>query len=101
MPLPNQAHGWLVSMGQRGPLGRSIDDLQLVWEIILGPDASDFEIAPIAWRPPSGRSLEQLRFAWTDGFDFAEIGSKQIKKEGVRNQRIVLEALGSGGNQAQ
>ena len=69
VPLPKSARGWLVNMTQAGPLGRSIDDLALLWEIIRGPDPSDFEIAPIDWRPPSGRSLAQLRFAWTDGFE--------------------------------
>ncbi len=69
LPLPKGARGFLVNMAQPGPLGRSIDDLELLWEIIRGPDPSDFEIAPIDWRPPSGRSLEQLRFAWTDGFE--------------------------------
>jgi amidase len=69
MPLPKEARGFLVNMGQPGPLARSIDDLELLWKIIRGPDQSDFEIAPIDWRPPSGRSLAQLRFAWTDGFE--------------------------------
>ncbi len=69
VPLPKKARGWLVNMAQPGPLCRSIDDLELLWKIIRGPDPSDFEIAPIDWRPPSGRSLEQLRFAWTDGFE--------------------------------
>src|SRR5262245_17814704 len=69
MPLPKKARGFLVNMGQPGPLGRSIDDVQLLWEIIRGSDPSDFEIPPIDWRPPSGRSLEQLRVAWTDGFE--------------------------------
>src|SRR6266542_1111767 len=69
MPLPKEARGFLVNMGQPGPLGRSIDDLELLWKIIRGPDPSDFEIAPVDWHPPSGRSLEQLRFAWTDGFE--------------------------------
>src|SRR6266540_3489153 len=69
MPLPKAARGFLVNMGQPGPLGRSVDDLELLWKIIRGPDPSDFEIAPIDWRLPSGRSLEQLRLAWTDGFE--------------------------------
>src|SRR6266536_4672806 len=45
VPLPNEARGWLVNMAQPGPLGRSIDDLELLWEIIRGPDPSDFGIA--------------------------------------------------------
>jgi amidase len=69
LPFPEGARGFLVNMGQPGPLGRSIDDLELLWRIIRGPDPSDFEIAPIAWRPVSGRSLDQLCFAWTDGFE--------------------------------
>jgi amidase len=68
-PQPKGARGWLANMGQAGPLGRSIDDLELLWEIIRGPDPSDFEIAPIDWCPGSGRSLQQLRFAWTDRFE--------------------------------
>src|SRR5262245_66322226 len=58
VPLPKAARGWLVNMAQPGPLGRSIDDLELLWEIIRGPDPSDFEIARIDWRPPS-RSEER------------------------------------------
>lgn len=69
MPLPKGARGFLVNMGQPGPLGRCIDDLEILWKIIRGPDQSDFEIPPIDWRPPSDRSLAQLRVAWTDGFD--------------------------------
>lgn len=56
-------------MAQPGPLSRSIDDLELLWEIIRGPDPSDFEIPPVDWLGPSGRSLAQLRFAWTDAFE--------------------------------
>jgi Asp-tRNA(Asn)/Glu-tRNA(Gln) amidotransferase A subunit family amidase len=40
-----------------------------LWKIIRGPDSSDFEVARIDWRPPSGRPLEQFRVAWTDGFE--------------------------------
>jgi amidase len=69
IPLPKEARGFLVNLVQAGPIGRSIDDLELLWKIIRGPDSCDFEIAPSDWRPPSGRSLEHLRIAWTDGFD--------------------------------
>ena len=69
IPFPKSARGFLVNLVQAGPIGRSIDDLELVWTIIRGPDSCDFEIAPIDWRPSSGRSLGQLRIAWTDGFE--------------------------------
>jgi amidase len=96
-PFPKGARGFLVNMVQVGPLGRSIDDLDLLWKIIRGPDPSDFEIAPIAWRPPSGRSLEQLRFAWTEGFEEYVAGAEtreelaalatRIEREGARVEK--------------
>jgi amidase len=86
VPLPSEARGWLVNMAQPGPLGRSIDDLELLWEVIRGPDPSDFDIAPIDWRPPSGRSLAQLRVAWTDGFEEYVAGAE------TRDQLAALAA---------
>src|SRR5262249_27483342 len=88
VPLPKQARGWLVSMPQSGPIGRSIDDLELLWTIIRGPDPSDFEIAPIDWRPPSGRSLEQLRVAWTDRFEPYIAGSETREQLAALAARI-------------
>ena len=88
MPLPKEAHGFLVNMGQPGPLSRSIDDLELLWKIIRGPDPSDFEIAPIDWRPPSGRSLAQLRVAWTDGFEPYVAGADTRGQLGALATRI-------------
>jgi amidase len=83
-PRPKGARGWLANMGQAGPLGRSIDDIELLWKIIRGPDPSDFEIARIDWHPPSGRSLAQLRFAWIDGFEQYVAGAE------TREQLVAL-----------
>ena len=88
LPFPKGARGFLVNMGQPGPLGRSIDDLELLWEIIRGPDPSDFEIAPIDWRPPSGRSLAQLRVAWTDRFEHYVAGADTREKLAALAARI-------------
>jgi amidase len=75
-------------MAQPGPLSRSIDDLKLLWEIIRGPDPSDFEIAPIDWQPPSGRSLAQLRVAWTDGFEQYVAGGETREQLAALAERI-------------
>jgi amidase len=98
IPFPKGARGFLVNMAQPGPLGRSVDDLELLWELIRGPDPSDFEIAPIDWRPPSGRPLEQLRFAWTDRFEQYVAGADtreqlaalaaRIERAGARVEKV-------------
>jgi amidase len=87
-PRPKEARGWLANMGQAGPLGRSVDDIELLWKIIRGPDPSDFEIARIDWRPPSGRSLAQLRFAWTDGFEQYVAGAETREQLAALAERI-------------
>jgi amidase len=87
-PLPKRARGFLVNMVQPGPLSRSIDDLELLWEIIRGPDPSDFEVPPIEWHLPSGRSLEQIRFAWTDGFEEYVAGTETREQLAALAARI-------------
>jgi amidase len=93
VPRPKGARGWLVNLGQPGPLARSIDDLQLLCEVIRGPDPSDFEIARIEWRPPSGRSLEQLRVAWTDGFEPYIAGTET--REQLAALAVLIERTGA------
>jgi amidase len=88
LPFPKGARGFLVNMAQPGPLSRSIDDLRLLWEVIRGPDPSDFEIAPIDWQSPSGRSLEQLRFAWTDRFEEYQAGAETRGQLAALAERI-------------
>src|SRR5262249_1082653 len=88
MPLPKEARGFLVNMGQPGPLGRSVEDLELLWKIIRGPDPADFEIAPVDWHPPSGRSLEQIRVAWTDRFEPYVAGAETREQLGALAVRI-------------
>jgi amidase len=68
VPLPIPAKRFLVHLVQAGPLARSLDDLELLWNLIRGPHESDFEVSRIAWRAPSARSLADLRVAWTDGW---------------------------------
>jgi len=75
-------------MGQAGPLGRSIDDIEALWKVIRGPDPSDFEIARIDWHPSSGRSLAQLRFAWTDGFEQHVVSAETREQLAALAERI-------------
>jgi amidase len=88
VPSPKGARRFLVNMVQPGPLGRSIDDLELLWKIIRGPDPSDFEVAPVDWRPSSGRSLEQLRVAWTDAFEQYVAGAETREQLAALAARI-------------
>lgn len=94
VPRPRKAKGWLVHMAQAGPLARSIDDVQLLWEIIRGPHESDGDVPRIEWRPPSGRVLRDYRIAWTDGWNEFIAGAETK----VLLENLVARIREQGGN---
>lgn len=47
-----------------GPLARSIADLALVLELLVGPDGRDTEVAPVPWRRLPDAQPDQLRIAF-------------------------------------
>ena len=60
--------GYIFNMQQAGPLARTLEDLELVWQIIKGPHESDRTTPRIAWQDPSDKTLDNLKIAWADGW---------------------------------
>jgi amidase len=58
---------WRVMMVP-GPMGRSLEDLELALRILSGSDASDAEVPPVGWRESQRPMLKDLRVAWTPSF---------------------------------
>ena len=82
IPLLPNAGSFIVHMTQAGPLARNIDDLELLWKIIVGPHASDRNIPDINWKAPSQKAINEYKIAWTDGwpgYTTCETFSKAIK----------------------
>ena len=52
-----------------GPFARCIEDLRLCFTLIAGTDIRQPDIAPVPLDTPSGKSLQDLRVAWMDGWD--------------------------------
>ena len=67
-PMPEGVKGYLSHMAVAGPMARTADDLELVWQIIRGPHESDRVIPRIAWSDPSTKSLGDFKIAWVDGW---------------------------------
>ena len=63
VPMPEHADTFLVHMAQAGPLARNIEDLELLWKILVGPDARDRNIPRIEWKKPSGKKLKDYKIA--------------------------------------
>ncbi len=75
-------------MASIGPAARSVRDLELVMDIIAGPDGKDATVIPVD-RPSEhgGPDLDSLRIAWSDQFgnvpvtgDTREAMEKFVKK---------------------
>jgi len=47
-----------------GPLARSVDDLALLAALLVGPDGTDIEVAPVPWRRVPPREPQTLRILW-------------------------------------
>jgi amidase len=47
-----------------GPMTRSVDDLELLAGLLVGPDGIDTEAAPMPWRTAAPRESSSLRILW-------------------------------------
>ncbi|HVA95048.1 MAG TPA: amidase family protein [Candidatus Dormibacteraeota bacterium] len=68
VPLRKNAKTYIVHLAQAGPLARTLEDVELLWKIIVGPHESDRDIPRIEWRVPAKKSLHDYRIAWVDGW---------------------------------
>jgi amidase len=67
-PLPNDSKGYISHLASAGPLARTLEDLELVWQIIRGSDENERSVPRIEWHDPAGKSLSDYRIAWVDAW---------------------------------
>jgi amidase len=68
IPLPKNAKTYIVHMTQAGPLARTLEDIEVLWKVIVGPHESDRDIPRIEWRASAKKSLSGYKIAWVDGW---------------------------------
>lgn len=74
-----------------GPLARCIEDLRLSFTLIAGADIRQPDIAPVPFDTISGKSLQDLRVAWMDGWDKLTVAS-EIKSAMQTVARVLTQA---------
>jgi amidase len=77
IPLPQNANTFILHMVQAGPMARTLEDVELLWKIIVGSHESDRNIPDINWKQATNNSLSDYKIAWTDGWPGFET-SRQI-----------------------
>ncbi len=68
IPLPKNADTFIIHMAQAGPLARTVEDVELLWQILKGPHESDRNVPKIQWDTPQKEALTDYKIAWTDGW---------------------------------
>jgi len=82
-PKPKEARGHLYDLAVAGPMARTPEDLELVWNIIKGPDKKDRTVPPIEWEKPLHKSLEDYTIAWVAswaGYEASQSTQRLIKE---------------------
>jgi amidase len=91
-PVPKGAKGFIFHMAQAGPMARDIDDLELLWDILAGPDKRERRVPRIDYRVSSNRKLKDYKIAWVDEWPGFPTG-RQIK-EAMKDLVQKLESNG-------
>lgn len=84
--------GPFALLGVVGPMARTVRDLQLMFEVIAGPDNGDPSAAPVPVRKPDATALRQLRVGY-----FEDDGRNPVTKETRAAVRRAAEALRDDG----
>ena len=55
-------------MNVLGPLARSLEDVELLMQILSGPDAAEPDVPPVPWASAPEKKLSDCRIAWSTDF---------------------------------
>ena len=64
VPVPEGSKSFVFHMAAAGPMARTLDDLELVWNIIHGPHKSDRNTPRIKWEKPEDKKIGDYKLAW-------------------------------------
>jgi Asp-tRNA(Asn)/Glu-tRNA(Gln) amidotransferase A subunit family amidase len=84
--------GPFALIGVVGPMARTIRDVELIFQVIAGPDNGDPNAAPVAFRPIDAKSLRETRIGY-----FEDDGRTPVTPETRRAVQRSAEVLRDAG----
>jgi len=91
-PKAKKARGHLFEMAVPGPMARTLEDLELLWTILQGPDKKDRSIPPIDWNQPEKKALTDYKVGWVDSWPGYE--TSQQTQDTIKNFVSLLNEKG-------
>jgi Asp-tRNA(Asn)/Glu-tRNA(Gln) amidotransferase A subunit family amidase len=88
--------GPFALLGVVGPMARNMDDLQILFEVMQGPDDGDPSAAPVPLRWPAADDLKRIRVGY-----FEDDGRTPVTPETRAAVRTAAEALRRAGFQVE
>ncbi len=88
VPVPKGAKGYVFHMAQAGPMARNLEDLELLWDILAGPDRRERRVPKIDYGKPSDRKLKEYKIAWVDEWPGFPTGQQVKRSIGDMVQKI-------------
>jgi len=83
-------------LGVVGPMARTVADLNLLFEVMQGPDDGDSLAAPVPLRPPAAAAVKKLRIGY-----FEDDGRTPVTADTRAAVRSAAEALRRAGFQVE
>lgn len=77
-PFPN-ASGGFIAMASVGPLARSMEDIELAWDIINQPEWKYLNSLPVRSRAVKHEHLSEYKIGWFDDTDMLECSASTKK----------------------
>lgn len=75
-----------------GPLARTPEDLELMWNVLVNTPIDKKFQKPIEWKPASSKKLEAYKIAWIDEWNTLN-GSVKISNEEKQMLSILIDSL--------
>ncbi|MDA3864836.1 MAG: amidase [Deltaproteobacteria bacterium] len=90
-PLPQQAN-YVRHLATAGPITRSLNDLELAFQVISNSNQSSSEYPPLELPQAKAKPLNQLKIAWN--LDFGDLPLSATTEEQIKKLVSKLEAAG-------
>lgn len=85
-----------MALASAGPLARSVEDLQLMWEVLKNTPQDERFQHPIEWKKAPDKSLSEYKIAWIDEWKHGD-QIVRVSNDVKEKMKLLLDSLSVNG----